>query len=169
MHYSLLLLICFVVSMNCSELTNKEVILEEWEAFKSIHQKQYSNKSEEKFRIKVFMENKYFIAKHNQRAAIGLKSYTLAMNKFGDLLHREFVAIMNGFKKSNKTGSSYLSPANVVIPDSIDWRTEGYVTEVKDQGQCGSCWAFSAVCIIYTLHPVYSERQKLFALSGYSL
>jgi cathepsin L len=162
MYYSLLLLIYFVVSMNCSDRTNKDVILEEWKAFKSMHQKQYANKSEENFRIKVFMENKYFIAKHNQRAAIGLKGYTLAMNKYGDLLHHEFVAIMNGFKKSYKThsinGSSYLSPANVVIPDSIDWRTEGYVTEVKDQGQCGSCWAFSAVCIIYTLHPVYSER-----------
>ncbi len=155
MHKSLLLLICFVVSINCSALTYKDVIFEEWEAFKSRHQKQYNDKSEEYFRLKVFMENKHFIAKHNQRAANGYKSYTLAMNKFGDLLHHEFVSIMNGFKESYRTdsinGSTYLSPMNAIIPDSVDWRTKGYVTEVKDQGHCGSCWAFSSVCLLFSI------------------
>jgi len=171
MHYSLLLLICFVVSINCVALTYKDVIFEEWEAFKTRHAKAYTDKSEENFRLKVFMENKHFIAKHNQRAANGYKGYTLAMNKYGDLLHHEFVSIMNGFKKSYRTdsinGSTYLSPMNVVIPASVDWRTKGYVTDVKDQGQCGSCWSFSATGALEGQH--FRKLGSLTSLSEQNL
>lgn len=81
-------------------------------------------------------------------AANGIKTYTLGMNEYGDLLHHEFVQIMNGYKNSgrmsNRTVPTYLEPMNVELPKSVDWRDKGYVTPVKNQGQCGSCWSFSA-------------------------
>lgn len=63
------------------------------------HAKEYEP-SDEKFRMKIFLDNKHKIAKHNQMYAAGEVSYKLALNSYADLLHHEFVA-RNGF---NKTG-----------------------------------------------------------------
>ena len=53
------------------------------------------------------------------------------MNQFGDLMHHEFVSMMNGYKKSSNKlkGMSYIEPAHVSIPESIDWRDEGELIE----------------------------------------
>lgn len=64
------------------------------------HSKQYKSDTEERFRMKIFMENKNKIAQHNQRYQKGEVSYKLGLNKYGDLLHHEFVAHMNGFNRS---------------------------------------------------------------------
>lgn len=65
------------------------------------HKKQYQSETEEKFRLKIYAENRHKIAKHNQLYDLGQVSYRLSENKYADMLHHEFINTMNGFNKSN--------------------------------------------------------------------
>lgn len=64
------------------------------------HKKSYESETEENFRLKIFMDNKHKIAKHNQLYEQGSISYNLKLNKYADLLHHEFVRQLNGFNKT---------------------------------------------------------------------
>lgn len=156
-----------------ASLSYRDVVVQEWNAFKALYKKNYYNESVDKFRLSVFTENKHKIAKHNRLAAVGRKSYILKMNRFGDLLHHEFARVMNGYKfhlKANSTnGSLFLLPENAKIPESVDWRQNKLkmVTKVKDQGDCGSCYAFSATGALEGQHS--RKTGKLVSLSEQNL
>ena len=73
-------------------------------------------------------------------------SYTLGLNDFSDLTAEEFDKRL-GMRMPSKWHSPTLGQhrgRNTSLPSSVDWRAKGKVTPVKNQGQCGSCWAFSA-------------------------
>jgi len=167
-----LLLLCVMGLVSVSQAVSfVEVVMEEWNTFKLQHGKTYDTKMDDKFRMKIYMENKIKIARHNARAAEGKHSYHLKINKYGDMLHHEFVATMNGYKgrTSNRTlGATFIVPANVdKLPRNVDWRTHGAVTPVKDQGQCGSCWSFSTTGALEAQH--YRKTKVLTSLSEQNL
>ncbi|KAJ8549487.1 hypothetical protein K7X08_033194 [Anisodus acutangulus] len=142
---------------------------EQWIAH---HEKVYKDLNEKEMRFQIFKENIERIETFNARED---KGYKLGVNKFTDLTNEEFRVSHTGYKRSSHhkiMSSSKLKThfryANVTdIPPTMDWRKKGVVTPIKDQKECGCCWAFSAVAAMEGLHQL--KTGKLVPLSEQEL
>ena len=159
--------VCALFSL-CLAAPLSQSLNDEWELYKSQHNKAYDTKEETLRRI-IWELNVKKIQEHNLQADLGKHTYWLGMNEYGDMTHEEFVKVMNGYRvrTSNSTNPIFLAPSNIALPDSVDWRTKGYVTPVKNQGQCGSCWSFSTTGSLEGQH--FKKTGKLVSLSEQNL
>uniref|UniRef100_A0A8D0G7F0 Cathepsin S n=1 Tax=Sphenodon punctatus TaxID=8508 RepID=A0A8D0G7F0_SPHPU len=140
-----------------------------WELWKRKYDKQYSHEKEEGQRRVTWEKNLQLIMLHNLEQSLGLHSYELGMNHLGDMTSEEVVSLLTGLKRSHPRdwNATYRPTLGVELPDSVDWRDKGCVTDVKYQGACGACWAFSAVGALEA--QVKLNTGKLVSLSPQNL
>ncbi|KAK3432979.1 hypothetical protein EUGRSUZ_D00497 [Eucalyptus grandis] len=162
---ALLVIIVSVSETLCRPL-EEEHLLKQHEEWMAIHGRVYKDAVEKAKRYEIFKENVKRINAFNNGKDVG---YKMAVNKFADLTNEEFRASYTGYKRrpTRVLSSGEKKPfkyANfTAIPAALDWRTKKAVTPVKDQGNCGSCWAFSAVAAMEGITMI--RKGKLVPLS----
>ncbi|KAL9681280.1 hypothetical protein QQ045_013062 [Rhodiola kirilowii] len=129
-----------------------------YEAWLIKHGKSYNAIGEKEKRFDIFKDNLKFVDEHN---ADPEKSFTLGMNRFADLTNGEYRKKLLGVRSnarrkrlSSKKSDRYVPRVGDSLPESVDWRKEGAVVDVKDQGQCGSCWAFSTIAAVEGINKI---------------
>jgi len=161
---SIVLLVLACLAVSCYAFTDAELqkLFSVWSAK---HGKVYSS-AEAGLRFKIFSDNALYVENHNSK---GNHTFTVGLNKFADLTNKEFASIYNGLKLSKPREKAHiLDTVRVQIPASVDWRTKGAVTGVKNQGQCGSCWSFSTTGSTEGAHHLQA-KQTLVGLSEQNL
>ncbi|KAI3695923.1 hypothetical protein L1987_78928 [Smallanthus sonchifolius] len=118
-------------------------------AFIQEHGKQYSTREEYLHRLGVFSKNLLRAAGHQLLDPTAVHGVT----PFSDLSEEEFETMYLGLKsggiKQKNSGVGTAPPVEIKdLPEDFDWREKGGVTEVKKQGQCGACWAFSTTGVL---------------------
>jgi len=117
-----------------------------FQSWQALNGKEYLSATERDYRESVYDRNVKKIAKHNSHG----HPWTLAVNGFADLTRKEFAHLYLSTGGYNNATFNRVKNYNwsllqkSVLPTSVDWSVKGAVTPVKDQGQCGSCWAFSS-------------------------
>jgi len=146
------------------------------EAFENYVQKfgkEYSSDKELKRKFEIFSKNYRKIMKHNEEE----NSYTMGINQFSDMSEEEFSEYLGTFIPDKQENVTYFDQTNP-ITDDIDWVAKGKVSAVKNQGQCGSCWAFASIGTVESFHAIkfnqdasnmdlYSEQELVDCSSSF--
>ncbi|VVA98214.1 unnamed protein product [Arabis nemorensis] len=134
------------------------------------NQKKYNGLGEKERRFKIFKDNLKFVEEHN---SVPNRTYEVGLTRFADLTNEEFQAIYLRRKMVRtrrdpvKEGERYLYKEGYILPDEVDWREKGAVVPIKDQGKCGSCWAFSAIGAVEGINQI--TTGELLSLSEQEL
>ncbi|GAA0160487.1 cysteine protease [Lithospermum erythrorhizon] len=161
----LLLQVCSYLAMSRS--LQEESMVARHEQWMAQHGRSYKDDVEKAKRYNVFKNNVEYIDSVNNA---GVRTYKLSVNKFADLTNEDFRSTRNGFKQApfpRSCKATFMYENVSAIPTSMDWRSKGAVTPIKDQGQCGCCWAFSTVAATEGINQL--TTGKLVSLSEQEL
>ncbi|XP_031494570.1 cysteine proteinase RD21A-like [Nymphaea colorata] len=170
----ILMLVCVVSALACAAAMDMSIvsynerhpsgrsdqdIMRIYESWMARHGKAYNDLVEKDKRFNAFKDNLLFIDEHNS----GNHSYKLGLNRFADLTNEEYRKMYLGTRMSmsrrnaRPASKRYAVKEGEELPDEVDWREKGAVTAVKDQGSCGSCWAFSTIAAVEGVNQIVTN------------
>ena len=143
----------------------------EWTNYKLQYGKVYEGPVDV-LRNAIYERNKQLVDQFNKDRPEA-SSFRLKLNHLADYSKSE-LAHINGFKQKKRVGDAppnspeeqafldaILADTSIEVPDALDWRkTPGRVSEVKDQGDCGSCWTFAATGVLEGQETVRSSKRR---------
>ncbi|OHT17321.1 Cysteine proteinase 3 [Tritrichomonas foetus] len=131
---------------------------------------QYFTGNEYQIRLGIYVSNSRYIAEFNKKDT----TFKLGHNKYSCLTPAEYKSLLGNrqeIKPDQKLAKNVVK--NLKAPESFDWREKGVVNPIKDQAQCGSCWAFSATCTCESVYAIktgqllsFSEQNIVDCVSG---
>ncbi|KAK4488798.1 hypothetical protein RD792_004587 [Penstemon davidsonii] len=155
------------------EFTEKDLASDEslWDLYEKwrSHHTISRDLTEKKKRFNVFKANVHHVHKVNQMD----KPYKLKLNSFADMTNHEFRNFYSSkikhyrMLRGDRAKTGFVHGKTEDLPPSVDWRKQGAVTGVKNQGKCGSCWAFSTVVGVEGINKI--KTGKLVSLSEQEL
>lgn len=149
--------------------TKTESNLTEFQSWKAQYNMKFESMFEESYRERIFLENLAKIRLHNVNEH---KTYEMGVNQFSALTEEEFAQQYLG--TIVPTSNVVAEQVDDIKVGDVDWTGQGAVTGVKNQGQCGSCWAFSTTGSLEGLSKIgfgnlqsFSEQQLVDCSSSY--
>ena len=150
------------ISQKDSYLIEDRDAVEQFSNFRIEHRKVYSSLEEANYRMTVFKNTLDLINKHNSDLT---STYTLGVNQFSDLTFEEFSAYHLSVDPEDhfqeEQDQVELTDVSEFGVNEVDWVKKGIVGTPKNQGNCGSCWAFSAVSVIEELYALKKKVKGL--------
>jgi len=124
-------------------------------AWKAQFNKQYSTAEEEALRFENFKLSMDRAQARNAQSG----SATFGLTKYSDMTPEEFKSTLLGYvRPAERSDVGVLAPKDIDVPQTLDWRNQNMVTPVKNQEQCGSCWAFS---VTENIESMYCMKNQI--------
>ena len=153
-------LVVLLFALAACEAELDTIVFQQFQKFIKKYHKKYESVNEYLARYEVFKKN--LVATFTEES----KSYKTGITKFSDLTRQEFAKTYLNLNYDAMAMANfepaYAKQANAA-PTTLDWRTQNRVAAVKDQGSCGSCWAFSTVANLEGLYAAKKGTIKTFS------